>query len=130
MSVVTRKIEFDISTNISLKSTGNEFEVVPAVLVSIDPPRWIANTSVIRLRLGGTTSFETTLSRYPLFQVLSILVPISVFLIIFTILPNFAPARPPIFQSPSTEPPSIPKLLTLPSYSSNNSSPRLPNSPK
>ena len=82
-----RTISYDVQTKMSLKKTGGDFIVDQAVIVSTDPPRWIANTFIINSQIGGTKSLKTTLFRYPLTQLLSIFVPISVLLII-RILPS------------------------------------------
>ena len=84
----TRKIIFDISTNLSLTPSGDKIKDEPVIRVSPDPPRWIANTSEISSSLGETTSYETTLHRYPSTRGLSILVPITILLIILLILPK------------------------------------------
>lgn len=82
----TRTVKYNLSSQLYFKDTGKDLNADTQVLMSVSPPRWIPNTKIAtQLVDRDELELKTTFHRFPLFEVLSIILPISM-LFIFILL--------------------------------------------
>lgn len=83
-----RVVEYNLSSQLYYKTTRDTLDADTQVLMSVSPPRWIPDTKIMPNFEGEKSlALRTTFNRFPLFRVLSLIVPMSIFSIII-ILPR------------------------------------------